>query len=113
VIDAASEFKHAPRERHLSRLNKVLVVLIAAGVTVPVAYRSLPVVREKTVQENALAAAEANLEETRMLYKRLAREVDLLQNDPEFIGMFARDRVSPGYMAAGETIFRFPVPSNP
>jgi cell division protein FtsB len=50
---------------------------------------------------------EARLEDARMLNKRLAREVNLLQNDPEYLGMFARDRVNPGYMKEGETIFRF------
>ena len=113
MIDAASEFKHAPRERHLSRLNKILVVLIAVGVVVPVAYRTLPVVKDKNAQDATLAAAEAELDETRMLCARLTKEVHLLRNDSDYLGIFARDQVSPGYMEKGETIFQFPVLSQP
>jgi len=107
VPAAASEFKHAPRECFLSRLNKVLLVLIAVGVALPLSYRSLPVVKEKAVQDTRLVEMEGRLEDARMLNKRLAREVNLLQNDAEYLGIFARDRVNPGYMKEGETIFRF------
>ncbi|MEQ1851611.1 MAG: septum formation initiator family protein [Chthoniobacteraceae bacterium] len=113
MIDAASELNHAPRERHLSRLNKVLAVLIAAGIAVPVAFRTLPVVKDKVVQDTALTAVEADLEEMRMQNARLTNEVHRLQTDPEYMGMFARDLVTPGYMAPGETIFRFPIPTRP
>ena len=105
--DAASEFRPAPRERILARFNKILLVLIVAGVVVPLTYRSLPVVKEKAVQSAKLAELEARLDDARMLNKRLAREVNLLQHDPEYLGIFARDRVNPGYMKEGETIFRF------
>jgi cell division protein FtsB len=112
-MDAASEFKLAPPERHLSRLNKVLVALIAAGTVVPFLFRTLPVVKEKASQDASLAAVETELEETRMLYTRLTREVYLLQNDPEYMSIYARDQVSPGYRKEGETIFRFPALSQP
>ena len=41
-----------------------------------------------------------------MIKDRLTREVTLLSNDGEYLGMFARDRVDGGYMKPGETIFR-------
>ena len=73
---------------------------------VPLTYRSLPGVSEKASQDKMLAAAEAELEEARMINSRLAREVSLLRNDSEYLSLFARDAVNPGYMKPGETIFR-------
>ena len=104
---SAQEFKHAPREKFLSRLNKILVLLIAVGITLPLAYRALPIVQEKTVQDQRIAELEGRLEDARMLNKRLAREVKLLQTNPDYLAIYVRDRVNPGYMKPGETIFRF------
>jgi cell division protein FtsB len=110
-VTAASDFKPQPRERDFSRLNQILIVLIAVVLAAPIAYQKLPLVREKALQETELASAEAQLEETRMLHARLTKEVSLLETDPEYLGVFARDLVDPGYMDRGETIFRFPIPT--
>ena len=104
--DAAPHFRPAPPERFLSRLNKVLIALIVAAAVVPLTYRSLPGVAEKASQDKMLAAAEAELDEARMINSRLTREVTLLRNDSEYLSLFARDAVNPGYMKPGETIFR-------
>jgi cell division protein FtsB len=53
-----------------------------------------------------LAEMEARLDEARMINSRLTREVTLLRNDSEYLSLFARDAVNPGYMKPGETIFR-------
>ena len=104
--DAPSHFRPAPPEGFLARLNKVLIALIVAAAVVPLTYRALPGVSEKASQDKMLAAAEAELEEARMINSRLAREVSLLRNDSEYLSLFARDAVNPGYMKPGETIFR-------
>ena len=104
--DAASHFRPAPPESFLSRLNKVLIALIIAAAVVPLTYRALPGVSEKASQDKMLAAAESELEEARMINNRLTREVTLLRNDGEYLSLFARDGVNPGYMKTGETIFR-------
>ena len=104
--DSASHFQHAPPERFFPRLNKVLIALIVAIAVIPVTYRALPGLDEKVSQDNMIAAAEAELAEANMIKDRLAREVTLLSNDGEYLGMFARDRVDRGYMKPGETIFR-------
>ena len=109
MTHAASDFKHAPRERTLSRLNKVLLALIALAVVIPFTYRALPIVREKRAMEGAVADAEARLEELRMQRQHKQRVVTFLKNDPEFLGLYLRDLLRPGYMAKGETIFRFPL----
>ena len=102
----SSEFGYSSRERIWSKLNKCLGVLIAVGVVLPFAYRSLPVVREKSAQDARLAELEARLEDARMNHRRLSREVDLLHTDSEYLALFARDKLDPGFMKEGETIFR-------
>jgi len=106
VKDSSSHFQHAPPERFLSRLNKVLVALIVAAAVIPLTYRVLPGVSEKARQDEMLTALETQLEEARMINSRLSREVTLLRNDSEYLSLFARDAVNPGYMKPGETIFR-------
>ena len=41
-----------------------------------------------------------------MQHRRLTRDVSLLNTDPEYLSLFARDGLTPGYMKEGETIFR-------
>jgi cell division protein FtsB len=106
VKHAALENKHPRHERFLSRLNKILIVLTIGAAAIPLSYRAMPGVKEKAAQDEALAALDSQLDEARMLNKRLAGEVNMLRNDPEYLGLFARDLVDPGYMEPGETIFR-------
>jgi hypothetical protein len=106
VKHAVHDFKHPPHERFLSRLNKVLIVLTIGAAAIPFSNHVMPGVQEKAAQDRALAEIESQLEEARMANTRFAREVTMLKNDPEFLGLFVRDGVDPGYMADGETIFR-------
>jgi cell division protein FtsB len=69
----------------------------------------MPGVTEKARQDQLLTEMESQLDEARMVNKRLSGEVTMLRNDPEFLGLFARDSVDPGYMKPGETIFRLSV----
>ena len=103
---APSHFQHTPPAGFLPRLNKVLVALIVAAAVVPLTYRALPGVSEKASQDKMLVATEAELADARMINSRLTREVALLRNDSEYLSIFARDAVNPGYMKPGETIFR-------
>jgi cell division protein FtsB len=108
VKAAPSHFRHASAGSILPRLNKVLVALIVAVAVVPLTYRALPGVSEKMRQDAQIASAEAELADARMVNSRLTREVTLLRNDSEYLSIFARDAVNPGYMKPGETIFRLP-----
>lgn len=104
--DAASHFRPAPPARFLSRLNKILLALIVATAVIPLTLRALPGRSEKVAQDKMIATAEAELAEANMIKDRLTRELTLLTNDGEYLGLFARDKVDRGYMKAGETIFR-------
>ena len=104
--DASSEIGFSSRDRIWSKLNKCLGVFIAVGVVLPLAYRSLPVVKEKAAQDAKVADLETRLESALMQHRRLSRDVTLLRTDPEYLSIYARDALSPGYMKEGETIFR-------
>jgi cell division protein FtsB len=105
-VNPAVQDLHSPHERLLSRLNKVLILLIAGAAAIPLTNRVLPGVKEKALQDRMLAEVDSKLEEARMTHTRLTREVAALTHDPEYLSVFARDAVDPGYMGSGETIFR-------
>jgi cell division protein FtsB len=106
VPDASSEIGFSSRDRIWAKLNKCLGVFIAVGIVLPLAYRSLPVVKEKAAQDAKVAELETRLETAQMHHRRLERDVSLLKTDRDYLSMFARDGLSPGYMKEGETIFR-------
>jgi cell division protein FtsB len=106
VGDASSEIGFSSRDRIWSKLNKCLGVFIAVGIVLPLAYRSLPVVKEKAAQDTKISDLETRLESALMQHRRLARDVSLLRTDPEYLSIYARDSLAPGYMKEGETIFR-------
>jgi hypothetical protein len=85
---------------------------MAIGIGAPLAFRSLPVVKEKTDQDAAIAQADAELAEGQMLKARLEGDVRLLQHDAEYLSIFAYDLANPGYMAPGVTIFQLPPGQN-
>jgi len=111
VTEAASQLKRSPREHFFPRVNKFLLVLIAIVLGVPLTFRSLPIVKEKAVNDAAIAKAESDLAVEQMKKKRLEGDVGMLQQDSEYMGIFARDLVNPGYMMSGETIFQMPLPT--
>ena len=92
-------------------MNKVLLVLMAIGIGAPLTFRSLPIVKEKAGQDAAIAKADNDLATELMMKTRLERDVRLLQHDSEYLSVFARDLVNPGYMAVGETVFELPLPA--
>jgi cell division protein FtsB len=106
VPDASSEIGYSSRDRIWAKLNKCLGVFIAVGIVLPLAYRSLPVVKEKAAQDAKVAELQSRLENALMHHRRLERDVSLLKTDPDYLSIFARDGLEPGYMKEGETIFR-------
>ena len=106
MSDASLEIQYSSRERIWSKLNKCLLVFIGAGIALPLLYRALPIVKEKAAQDARMKELEELVDKKRMENNRLKREVQLLETDPEYAAIFARDRLTPGYMKEGEVIFR-------
>lgn len=79
---------------------------MAIGIGAPLAFRSLPVVKQKTDQDAEITKADTELAEVQMSKKRLESDVRLLQNDPEYLSILAYDLANPGYMVLGVTIFQ-------
>ena len=64
-----------------------------------------PALKARSEQRAALAKIRADVESAQILNQRNVREVARLRNDPEYLGLIARDKL--GLMKEGETIFRF------
>lgn len=78
--------------------------MIAVVVGVTVLYQSMPVSEEKKNQEEHIAKLATALEVADMQNKRLKKMVDAMSDDPEWVGIMARDRLN--LMRDGETILR-------
>ena len=85
----------------LNRLLLVLVVFTVIGITVAAFLPKLKMQREQTAR---LEQLKADIEKQRALLARRTSEIDLLQHDPGYVEIIARDRLD--LMKDGETIFR-------
>jgi cell division protein FtsB len=106
VKELVSELTRHSRTSIWSRFNVFLGVALAAGLVVVIAYQNLPWVKEKEAQDARVAQLEDAVAKGNMMNRRLNGEIVRLQNDPEYLGVFARDRLVPGFMKSGERIFR-------
>ena len=78
--------------------------MIAIVVSVTVLFQAMPVTEEKAQQDEHIAKLQSAIDSADMRNRRLAKEVDALQRDPEYSGIIARDRLN--LMKEGETILR-------
>ncbi len=92
------------------QINRLLTaaILVVAFVFVALTFRP------EWDRRNELAAhleeEQARLSAEQLLQKQRQREVDLLQNDPEYVEIIARDKL--GVMREGEVIFRLDPPKS-
>jgi len=105
-VSDSFEIQYSSRERIWSKLNKCLLVFIGAGIALPLLYRSLPIVKEKAAQDARTRELEDKAEQARITNTRLKREVWMLETDPEYAAIFARDALAPGFYEPEEAIFR-------
>jgi cell division protein FtsB len=85
-----------------------MFVLIGVTISSAVAYEELPQFSKRKEQEVQIETLKSQIEQQQQLLNRRLREESLLKNDPEYIGMIARDRL--GLMREGETVFRDETP---
>ena len=100
---------HAAARRHrqsefLRNAVRVMWSLIAAVVLLLAGFTFYPEWTRLSDMKKDLAAQKAKLEELKKTTEGREREVQLLQNDPHYLEMIARDRLD--MMKEGETIFR-------
>jgi len=85
-------------------LNKFLLLLAAAGLLAVLALWFYPEMTRRNELSANLDAKKKALAEQQAVRKHREREVDLLENDKEYIETIARDKLD--LMKTNETIFR-------
>ena len=104
MSDFVGDFRTRPAEGIWHSLNKFVITLIVLTATVPIGYSFLPEVSKRREQQLQIEALHAKVDEQRMRLARNLREEALLKNDPEYIGIIARDKLD--LMKEGEMIYR-------
>lgn len=84
--------------------NRLLSGLIIVAVLLFVGLTFYPEWNHRNQLAARLEEEQAKLRAEQLLQKKREREVSLLQSDPEYIEIIARDKL--GVMKDGETIFR-------
>ena len=94
-----------------SLLNKILYLLVFVAALILLICWFLPLVKEHQRQQHALQALKQQVEQEKINYNKQSKKLTLLQSDPTYIELLARDKLD--LMRAGETIFRMdPAPGN-
>jgi len=94
-----------------SLLNKILYLLVLVAAFILLICWFLPLVKEQQRQQHALQALKQQVEQEKINYNKQSKKLTLLQNDPAYIELLARDKLD--LMKPGETIFRMdPAPGN-
>ena len=94
-----------------SLLNKILYLLVFVAALILLICWFLPLVKEQQRQQHALQALKQQVEQEKVNYNKQTKKLTLLQSDPAYIELLARDKLD--LMKPGETIFRMdPAPGN-
>ena len=94
-----------------SFLSRILYLLIVAAALILLVCWFLPLVKERDRQQHYLQTLKQEVDQERALYNKQSKKLTLLQNDPAYTEILARDKLD--LMKPGETIFRMePGPDN-
>jgi cell division protein FtsB len=105
------EFKRRQDRSYLQILNRIILGLVIVLMVIAMLAGFYPALKARSEQRAALAKTRAEVEAAQILHQRNIREVARLRNDPEYLGLIARDKL--GLMREGETIFRFDATVSP
>jgi len=105
------EFKRRQDRSYLQVLNRVIIGLLVVLFAIGMLACFYPALKVRKEQKTALAKIQADVEAAKILNQRNIREVARLRNDPEYLGLIARDKLD--LMKEGETIFRFGSAASP
>jgi cell division protein FtsB len=92
-----------------SLLSRLLYLLGMVAVFVLLTCWFLPLIKEQQRQQRSLEALKQQVEQEKARFNKQSRKLTLLQNDPNYIEILARDKLD--LMKPGETIIRMD-PSN-
>jgi cell division protein FtsB len=110
-VSAGFDDYQQPREDWLRvLLNRILYALVIAAVGILLVCWFLPLVKEQQKQQRALTALKQQVEEERAQLNKQTKKLNLLQNDPAYLELLARDKLD--LMRPGETIFRMNPPAD-
>ena len=87
-----------------SLLNRILYLLVFVAAFILLICWFLPLVKEQQRQQRALQALKQQVEQEKINYNKQSKKLTLLQNDPAYTELLARDKLD--LMKPGETIFR-------
>lgn len=87
-----------------SFLSRILYLLIVAAALILLVCWFLPLVKERDRQQHYLQTLKQEVDQERALNNKQSKKLTLLQNDPAYTEILARDKLD--LMKPGETIFR-------
>ena len=87
-----------------SLVNKILYLLVFVAAFILLICWFLPLVKEQQRQQHALQDLKQQVDQEKTNYNKQSIKLTLLQNDPAYIELLARDKLD--LMKPGETIFR-------
>ena len=87
-----------------SFLTRILYLLVLVAAFILLICWFLPLVKERQRQQYALQSLKLQVEQERATYNKQSKKLTLLQNDPAYTELLARDKLD--LMKPGETIFR-------
>ena len=96
--------RHERRVRLLTAINRIIAFLIVVGIVAAAVLYILPELRRQREAQEQVDALRRQVEARRVEVARQTRQVSWLQNNPEYLGIYARDKFD--LMKEGETIFR-------
>ena len=87
-----------------SFLTRILYLLVLVAAFILLICWFLPLVKEQQRQQHALQNLKQQVEQEKANYNKQSKKLTLLQNDPAYTELLARDKLD--LMKPGETIFR-------
>ena len=98
------QFDESHQEWLRQLLNRALHILIIVAVLILLICWFLPLIKERQKQQSTVQALKESVARERALYNKQSKKLALLQSDPNYLELLARDKLD--LMKPGETIFR-------
>jgi cell division protein FtsB len=104
------DFDESHQEWLRELLNRVLHILVIVAFLILLICWFLPLIKERQRQQSTVQALKESVARERALYNKQSKKLALLQSDPNYLELLARDKLD--LMKPGETIFRMDSPSD-